>query len=290
MPGEAEIELAEFIRPEDLLENAKYLLELGEPKAKRAVVLESMTALEVYVQNKVFRVLETKRDTKFVKWLKEKTEMNFEDRLGIITPFALEIKILKFKESDLWRRFQNARKLRNNVTHKGLEISLEEAEEVYKTVYDWLAYLESTIGLELSLYKFKQIIEESDFPSFTELYDLENRYFYTSMAGFNLSSLTQIKYPIEVAFDLGLKFGEITISFDTKTSSGTIHDFNFHVESVIGQTRLKLRNPNIDRATIIIYHKGKIPDSFNFVRHFEDGKIYIVAIKIELDHPFFKKN
>lgn len=69
MSGETELKPSELLRPEDLLENAKYLLELREPKAIRAVVLESMTALEVYVHNKVFKVLEAKLDPKFVKWL-----------------------------------------------------------------------------------------------------------------------------------------------------------------------------------------------------------------------------
>ena len=112
MSGEVELKPAELLRPEDLLENAKFLLELRESKAIRAVVLESMTALEVYVHNKVFKILETRLDPMFVKWLKEKTDMNFDDRLGYITPFTLNEDISRFRESDLWRRYKNARELR----------------------------------------------------------------------------------------------------------------------------------------------------------------------------------
>ena len=286
MAEKAEIIPAELLRPEDLLENAKYLLELREPKAIRAVVLESMTALEVYVHNKVFKILERKLDPMFIKWLKKKTDMNFDDRLGYITPFALNEDISKFRESDLWRRYKNARELRNDVTHKGIEVSFEEAEEVYKTIYDWLAYLESSVGLELSLYEFRQIIDRSEITSLDDYFNLLNEFYVNSKAGFNLKSITQIKYPIETAYEYGLKFGQIIVSIDVKFSSGNILDFNNLVETLIGQTRIKLDNPNIDKAAIIIFHKGALPESFKFVRNFEDGRIYLIVIEVELVHTW----
>jgi len=180
MSREVELGPAVLLRPEDLLENAKYLLELGERKAIRSVILESMTALEVYVHNKVFNILETKYDAAFVKWLKAKTRFNFDDRLGYITPFALNGDILAFKESELWRRYKNARELRNNATHMGIEILFEEAEKVYKTVYDWLAYLESSVGLELSLHEFKQTIVQSGISSVNDYLDLLNEFYLRS--------------------------------------------------------------------------------------------------------------
>lgn len=212
--------------------------------------------------------------------------MNFDDRLGYITPFALNEDISKFRESDLWRRYKNARELRNDVTHKGIEVSFEKAEEVYKTMYDWLACLESSVGLELSLYGFRQIIEGSEITSLNDYFTLLDEFYRKSKAGFNLKSLTQIKYSIETAFEWGLKFGQIVVSLDTKFSSGTIDKFNFLVETLIGQTRVKLNNPNIDKAAIIIFHKGELPESFKVVRNFEDGKIYIIAIKVELVHTW----
>lgn len=52
MSRETQLHSAELLRPEDLLENARYLLELREQKTIRSVILESTTALEVYVHNK----------------------------------------------------------------------------------------------------------------------------------------------------------------------------------------------------------------------------------------------
>lgn len=287
MSRETELKPAELLGPEDLLENARYLLELREQKTIRSVILESMTALEVYVHNKVFKILEIKYDPAFVKWLKERTDFNFDDRLGNITPFALNEDVSAFRASDLWRRYKNARELRNDVTHKGIEVSFENAEEVYKTVYDWLAYLESSVGLELSLNEFKQIIiERSEITSVNDYFDLLSEFYLRSRAGFDIRSITQMEYPIELAFEWGLKFGQIIVSLDTKMSSGTMNDFNYLVETVIGQTRIKLENPDIDKAAIIIFHRGELPESFEFVRHFEEGRIYIVAIEIKVVHSF----
>ena len=283
MPVEAEVEPAELLKPEDLLENAKYLLELEEPKARRAVVLESMTALEVYVYNKVFKILNIKYDSKFVKWLKEKTKMNFDDRLGYITPFALERNILQFRESDLWRRYTIARNLRNRVTHKGIEISFVEAEEVYKIVYDWLACLESSAGLELSLYEFREIIKRSEDTSMHDYLNLLTDFYLNSKAGFNLGSIAEIKHRVKMAPDYGLKFGNIIVSIDINFASGTLRDFNQLIETVIGQGRIKIESTNIDIAAYIIFKSGELPELFKFVRKFENGTIYIIVIKLEID-------
>ena len=282
MPREAQLSPTELLRPEDLLENARYLLELGQQKAIRSVILESMTALEIYVHNKVFKILEIKYDLAFVKWLKDKTNFNFDDRLGYVTPYALDEDIEAFRGSELWRRYKEARELRNHVPHKGIIVSFEEAEKVYKTVYDWLAYLESSVGLELSLFEFKNTVIHDQISSVNGYLNLLNRFYLRSKAGFDLKAITQIKYPIEMAFEWGLKFGRITVSLDTKVSSDAREDFNYLIETIIGQTRIKLRNPTIDKAAVIVFYKGPIPESFEYVRNFEDGKIYIVAIGVEV--------
>lgn len=288
MSTETDLSMIGLLRPDELLENAKYLLDLQQKEAFRGVVLESMTALEVYVHNKVFRLLEQKYDPAFVKWLKERTDLNFDYRLGIITPFALTEDIKAFKESDLWRRYRMARTLRNDVTHKGLEVSREEAEEVYKTMYDWLAYLESSLGLELSLLEFKNtILAQGRFTSINDYYNLLKEFYLRSSVHFNLKSITQIKYPIETAFEWGLKFGHIIVSLDTKVYSKSRYEFSYVVETIIGQTRIKIRASNIDKAAIILFYDGTIPESFEFVRHFEDLKIYIIAIEVKVvDYPF----
>lgn len=282
MPRELELSPTELLRPEDLLENAKYLLELRQQKAIRSVILESMTALEVYIHNKVFQILEIEYDRVFAKWLKDKTNLNFDDRLGYVTPFALDEDIEAFRQSDLWRRYKIARELRNDVTHKGIDVSYEDANNVYKTVYDWLAYLESSVGLELSLYEFKQKILHSGRFSIDSYLQHLTTFFFSSKVGFNLKSYNQINYPTDLTFDWGLKFGQIVVSLGTLTAEGTINDFNSLIERVIEETKIKLDNPNIDKAALIIFYNGEIPETFEFVRHYEDRKIYFVAIEIKV--------
>jgi hypothetical protein len=273
---------SELLRPEDLLRNAKYLLDLRQQETIRSVILESMTALEVYIHNKVFQVLDLECDKIFVKWLKEKTNLNFDDRLGYVTPLALDEDIEAFRQSDLWRRYKIARELRNAVTHKGIEVSFEEANKVYQTVYDWLAYLESSIGLELSLNEFKLKILDSRRFSIDNYLQHLTTFFFSSKAGFNLRTFNEVSYPTELTFEWGLKFGQIVVSLGTITAEGTINDFNRLVETVIEETRIKLDSPNIDKAAIILFYNGEIPESYEFVRHFEERRIYFIALRVEV--------
>jgi hypothetical protein len=151
--------IADLHTPEELLDNAETLFAYNNPKMMRAAILEAITALESYVQAVVFSSLSEKLDPLLVQWLEDKTKMDFDSRLSVLTPVAVGQSI--DKQSTLWTEYKRAKEIRNKVTHSGRKVSSTDARFVIDTVYKWLAYLGSTVELELALIRFKQYIEEN---------------------------------------------------------------------------------------------------------------------------------
>jgi len=241
----------ELYGPEDLLRNAKYLLEMNDPRFMRPVVLESITALEVYIHTKIFKILELRFDPEFVAWLREKTKYNFNSRLEVITSLALGIKISKLKRSDLWRRYTEARRVRNDVSHEGRIISFDEAEEVYNTIYDWLACLGSNIGLEIALIEFKQFIEENHLSVTTEFeaQALVNDYFEESSVSKPVSNLEHLN---SYRFDYILKFGNNTVVLELKLIR-SIPEISTYIQDIIHRGLILLNRFDIDKMGIMIF-------------------------------------
>jgi len=266
--------------PGDLLRNAKHLLDSRDPKVMRAVVLESMTALEVYVHTKIFKFLEKILDTEFVEWLRKKTNLDFHSRLGAITPLALGIKISKVKKSDLWRRYKEARKIRNKVSHEGKIISFNEAQDVYNTVYDWLACLGSSIGMELALIEFKQFFEENHISISTESEgaSILNNYFKESSVA---TSIPQYHYQGGRIFDYVLKFGTRFIALEMKLLLSAPSNLNLYVMDLIPMLSHYLEISNFNKIALIIFLRGEVPISFQQLRKYQTGRILVTMIRIE---------
>nr|MBA3691953.1 hypothetical protein [Acidobacteriota bacterium] len=81
--------IAQIHTPEELLDNAETLFATGNAKMMRAAVLEAITSLEAFVQTTVFSALNNKLDPLLVQWLQDKTKMDFDSRLSILTPIAV---------------------------------------------------------------------------------------------------------------------------------------------------------------------------------------------------------
>ena len=121
----------------------------------RAAVLEAITALEAFVQSTVFASLNGKIDPLLIQWLEHKTKMDFDSRLSVLTPIAVGRSV--DKSSTLWSDYKKAKGIRNKVTHSGVKVSAKDARFVIDTVYNWLAYLGSTLEIEVALMGLKRI-------------------------------------------------------------------------------------------------------------------------------------
>lgn len=106
---------ADLHSSEELLATAEALLALADPQMYRAAVLEAITALESYVSGTVFEQLALLMDPLLVKWLRDRTRMDFDSRLSVLAPVATGRPV--DTASGLWQDYKTAKTIRNSVTH-----------------------------------------------------------------------------------------------------------------------------------------------------------------------------
>ena len=265
--------------PEELLDGAEVLYASANPKMMRAAVLESITALEAFLYKTVFSALKEKLDPLLVKWLEDKTRMDFESRLSVLAPVAIGRPI--DKKSRLWQDYKKSKAMRNKITHSGRRVSQSEARFVIDTVYHWLAYLGSTVELEVALMCLKRYIEEARIPiqRETDAIRIIHEYFQTTKAVSGTAEVWITHGARRLVADSILEFGSYKVLIETKFSRGrstvTI------VEQAIEQLSLLMHAANMDHGTVVIFQKGEIQLGFEAVRKYRDGSIYVVVIKVE---------
>ena len=277
---------ADLHTPEELLDNAETLLASSNPKMMRAAVLEAITALEAYVQSVVFSVLGTKLDSLLVQWLEDKTKMDFDSRLSVLTPVAVGQPI--DKQSTLWKEYKDAKEIRNKVTHSGRKVSPADAWSVISTVYKWLAYLGSTVELELALIGLKRYIEENGIKitSEREAISVIADYFGKTKAAV---SSQEVGVPLgtrKLRVDLILKFGSFTTLVETKFFSKEA-SARRRIADVVEQIKTYLAVTGITQSAAIIFQKGEIPEELESVNKYfvsvsgdKESVVYVVVIRV----------
>ena len=277
---------ADLHTPEELLDNAETLLASSNPKMMRAAVLEAITALEAYVQSVVFSALGTKLDSLFVQWLEDKTKMDFDSRLSVLTPVAVGQPI--DKQSTPWKEYKDAKEIRNKVTHSGRKVSPADARSVISTVYKWLAYLGSTVELELALIGLKRYIEENGIKitSEREAISVLADYFGKTKAAV---SSQEVGVPLgtrKLRVDLILKFGSFTTLVETKFFSKEA-SARRRIADVVEQIKTYLAVTGITQSAAIIFQKGEIPEELESVNKYfvsvsgdKESVVYVVVIRV----------
>ncbi|MHB1317748.1 MAG: nuclease-related domain-containing protein [Anaerolineae bacterium] len=266
----------ELHTPEELLANAEYLLAMHDPKTTRAAVLEAVTALEAYVRDVVFSVLPHRIDPLLVKWLEDKTKMDFQCRLSILTPIATGSPV--DKQSRLWQDYMQAREIRNAVTHAGRKVSVEKARFVLRTVHAWLAYIGSTAELERVLIGLKSWLEtcspvRSGWDAEREVSDY-------------LEKSTPAKiyrdHPIPlgsrgVRADVVLQFGTRLVLVEIKylTSPATLSSLHSAVERLVG---MMTASPQITQGAAVLIHDGPIEAGVPEISRHHAGRVLAVVI------------
>lgn len=270
--------------PDELLSIADNFINTKNPEMYRAAVLEAITALEYFVQIKVFGILEKKMDKLLVDWLKERTNSDFETRLKIFTPVATNITINT--REDLWQRYQEAKKIRNKVAHTGIRISLDEAQMVRDTVYDWLAFLGSTTEVEMELIRFKKYIEKSNkfIDDEIEIEYLVSNYFKMN----NAQVHSQVHLSNTKIADIVLRYGDKTILIETMIMRN-LSDLSEKIKTKKALTQKMLLVSGISRGAILIFHNFELPDNINSINTSDDGKLSIIYIRIINSNFSFKK-
>lgn len=262
--------------PDELLAGARHLLESGDPVMLRAVVLEAISALEAFVHQRVFAALRDKLDPLLVNWLEEKTRMDFESRLSVLTPIATGLPVVQ--QQELWTRYRRAKKLRNAVTHSGKVVSLIEATEVLRTVHDWLAYLASSAEVDAALAAFKREVETGG------LRILNTRSASSAVANYFAGSspaTAALDHYIGngVRADVVLRFGERIVLIEVKFLSNRARiDI---VEGGICQLESAMQMANADRGALVVFSQNELPPGDPTFRSLARGKISVIYIQVQ---------
>ena len=273
---------SELHSPSELLRTAEELFASGNPNYTRPAVLEAVTCLEVYIRQVIFPALELKLDPLLVVWLEDKTKMDFDSRLSVFTPIALGHPI--DKASSLWKDYKKAREIRNKVTHSGERVSQSEARFVLNTVHDLLAYLVSSVEIELTLRNLKYEIETRKIilSDEAEVVDLVQNFFgevhnATAIGHERLEIFGQATSP-----DVVLLFGKYKIAVNAKFNPRHWIDLILaeekltqdHNRSTSGHYFL----PNsFTHGVNILFNPGKvIPDNQSFEKTQDDRIITII--------------
>lgn len=278
LPDDPSIPQAEISTPDELLANAERFYRSNDPNMMRAAVLEAMAALETFVHRKVFSALEAKLDPLLVRWLEEKTRMDFDSRLKVLAPVATG-RLVDTRDV-LWRDYQASRHIRNRITHAGARVSQDRARFVIDTVYQWLSFLGSSVELQVALIGLQRYFAsrpQLDVRNEKDAVGLIIRYFSkTRVADIQHQPLFATeKMPRP---DVILRFGAYSVIIEVKFARGQL------IDSVIRSAIHELRN-NIDifEATIgavVVFINGEVDPLYEQIQVLEEGKLYILVIRI----------
>jgi hypothetical protein len=261
--------------PDELLVGARRLLETDDPVVRRAAVLEAITALEAFVHQQVFAVLRERLDPLLVKWLEDKTRMDFDSRLSVLTPIATGLPV--DQQADLWNRYKRAKSLRNAVTHSGRKVSVEDANGVLQTVHDWLAYLASSVEVDSALAEFKREVELGRLTITDERSASQAiaNYFSRSAPAAEALELT-----VSRGFhaDVVLRFGNRLVVIEIKfLRTGRAWD---KIVNGVKQIEGLMAQANAERGALVVFSHEALPPNESHLTTVANGKISIISVQI----------
>lgn len=250
-------------------------MEAQDPVVLRAAVLEAITALEAFVHQRVFAALRERLDPLLVTWLEEKTKMDFDSRLSVLTPIATGLPV--DQQAHLWSRYKRAKALRNAVTHSGRKVSSVEANKVLDTVHDWLAYLASSAEVDAALAAFKRKVEAGELPVHDQ-----------SSASLALSSYFSQSLPAQAAVqhDLGrgiradvlLRFAERLVVIEVKfLRRGSTRE---RIDDGLRQLEFLMEKANADRGALVVFSGVEPEPGHMALVSLSRGKVSVVTVRI----------
>jgi hypothetical protein len=267
---------AELHTPDELLANATAMYTSGDSKLFRPAILEAITALEAFVQRTVFESLAGKLDPLLLKWLDEKTRMDFDTRLSILTPVATGLPI--DKGGSLWRGYKSAKEIRNKVVHSGRKVTKEDTTMVIQVVRDWLSYLGSNVELEAALVDLKKWVEDQDALVINDPREAEilvDEFFRHTKAA---SAAHEVDVGAQRA-DLILDFGPRKVVVEAKLVRSGRNIINVRRAAIDQVDRIR-REAHIHQACVVMFAKGLERTLFSQVERHDGGTIISVIIHI----------
>lgn len=246
---------ADLHTPDELMLRAVELLETNDPRLRRAVVIEAMTALEAYVAATVFPLLAAKVGDPLSKLIEAKTRMDFETRLSVLAPAAMGITV--DRGSAHWQDFKRIRKLRHGIVHAGKQVSASDAREAVASIRRWLAFLGSTVGIELSLQEFKRVFEASGrrIQRGSDAVQAIKAFFAGPLVAVFTEPVTRLTgQKRRLRPDLVLDFGSQRVAIEVKvTGQRAVSSVVHAVEMDLARA---LADSGVDRTALVIFNTG----------------------------------
>lgn len=269
----------DFHTPEELLATAIRLFRQGDRTLYRAVLLESIAALETAVERTVFPLLEHTIDPVLVKWLKDKTKMDFDSRLTPLATQAIQ-KEIDTRTNPLWKDYKQVKQWRNHAIHRGNRVSRERAEFAIKTVEAWLVFLGSTAQIEVALWMIKHYIERRK--PYIEA-PLERELVATVSQVFSKANIKNVKEPSQLMQDgrvlrpdLTVTYGDVDVVVEARMIRGQ------QIDSVIEMTANQALSyaGEHGRAAIALFSTTDLPSRYDGVFHTSEGRVSAVGIRV----------
>ena len=252
----------------------------GDPKLFRGAILESIAALEAFVQRTVFRSLEGRLDPLLVRWLEEKTKMDFDSRLSVLTPVATGLPI--DKSSQLWNGYKKAKEIRNKVVHSGQKVTTKDVDLVIATVRDWLSYLGSTVELEAVLLDLRRWVEKSSTLSIeneAQAIQLVTKYFRQAPVAKTTVEVEVNSGGRRHLTDMILDFGPRKVLVETKFPQVGTNVRNVIMDAVEKADTLR-NTENVGQACVIAFLRKRPAGVSETVERHKGGEILSIAIEV----------
>ena len=250
-------------------------MEVADPVVLRAAVLESITDLDAFVHQRGFAALRERLDPLLVTWLEDKTRMDFDSRLSVLTPIATGLPV--DQQAALWSRYKRAKALRNAVTHSGRKVSVAEATEVLQTVHDWLAYLASSAEVDAALSEFKRLVEG------ISLVIEDERSASQAIADYFSQSLpaqAAVEQDIGrgVRADVVLRFGDRLVVIEVKfIRGGRACD---RIGQGVQQLQTLMTQASADRGALVVFSHEALHPGQSHLASLASGKVSLVSIQV----------
>jgi hypothetical protein len=268
---------ADLHSPEELLATADALVALLDPHMYRSAVLEAFTALEAYVSGTVFERLELLLDPLLVKWLRERTRMDFDSRLTVLTPLATGRPVNT--ASDLWRDYKSAKTIRNRVTHSGARVTYAKAVFVLTTVRRWMAFIGSTAELTVTLDGLRRYVEAAHVAVRDErdAASVVQRYFAKAPRGM---VVVREALDHDQISDFILQFSDQRVAVEVKVIGRTAEDAEVSIREFTEGFARTVRSRHFSRGALVVFTRSVPPEAYRVARVVEDGDVSIVVIHV----------
>jgi hypothetical protein len=235
---------------DSLLKIAKNLY---EKKFYRPAVLEAVSALEIYITEQIQPLITNKVGRKLSEYLMNKTKFQFLDRVEFLVPFVHNIEINK--GGVLWGQLHETRRIRNQITHKGLDIDDVRCKKCLDSIESWLNFL-NILELKTQILNFKQKIEQSSIHPNSE--DELSHLIQNTLKKLKISQLKIDKElpngkKVDYVFDFGKNRVILEYKLITEDSYKTISDLT---NALIHMKKKYQNTYQIDMIILLIFQKG----------------------------------